>query len=56
MGMFEAGVNYYLTGSFGPKVLLEYQNRSLFASQAVETQLINTDRKGMLVMQFQVSF
>jgi hypothetical protein len=56
MVMFEAGVNYYLTGSFGPKVTLGYQNRGLFASQAGETQLVSTDRKGMLVMQFQVSF
>lgn len=56
MAMYEAGVNYYITGSFGPKVTLGYQSRNIFGTEAGETKQVVKDRKGMLVLQYQVSF
>ncbi|HSZ24975.1 MAG TPA: hypothetical protein VK766_04620 [Cytophagaceae bacterium] len=56
MWMFEAGVNYYLTGTFGPKITLGYQNRPVFELFEGETKHMQTTRKSMVVLQFQVSF
>lgn len=58
MSMFEAGFNYYITGTFGPKISLSYQNRSVYEAtlQARETKLNPSARKGMLVLQYQISF
>jgi hypothetical protein len=30
MSLYELGANYYLTGTFGPKLSLGYQNRAIF--------------------------
>ncbi len=55
MTMFEGGVNYYFAGKFGPKVTLGYQNRAVFENNG-GSQLTETTRKGMYMVQFQVSF
>jgi hypothetical protein len=56
MTMFEGGINYYLTGSYGPKVTLGYQNRAIFKTVAGESKQVENGRKGMVVLQYQVSF
>lgn len=58
MTLFEAGFNYYLTGTFGPKISLCYQNRSVFETTlaAGDTKFNSSARKGMLVLQYQISF
>jgi hypothetical protein len=58
MTMYEMGINFYLTGTFGPKVSLGYQNRGIFESklQTGETTFHSAGRRGMLVLQYQVSF
>jgi hypothetical protein len=58
MSMYEVGLNYYLTGTFGPKISLGYQNRGIFktALQTGETKFDSNGRRGMLVLQYQVSF
>ena len=55
MSMYELGANYYLTGTFGPKISLGYQNRAIFEKTS-NTAYPQSDRKDMLVLQFQVSF
>ncbi len=54
MSLYELGANYYLTGTLGPKLSLGYQNRAIF--EKTGTQYPQSDRKDMLVLQFQVSF
>jgi hypothetical protein len=54
MSMYELGANYYLTGTLGPKLSLGYQSRAIFEKTAVKYP--QSDRKDMLVLQFQVSF
>jgi hypothetical protein len=54
MSLYELGANYYLTGTLGPKVSLGYQNRSIF--EKTGAQYPQSDRKSMIVLQFQVSF
>lgn len=54
MSLYELGANYYLTGTLGPKLSLGYQNRAIFEETAIEYP--QSDRKDMLVLQFQVSF
>jgi hypothetical protein len=56
MVMFEAGINYYITGGGGSKITLGYQNRPLFESVTGETKLVETGRKNMVVLQYQVHF
>lgn len=56
MTMFEGGINYYFAGKFGPKVTLGYQNRAVFDNVPGNTKLVETTRKGMYMIQFQVSF
>ena len=55
MSWYELGVNYYLTGSLGPKLSLGWQNRAIF-EKTVTGKYTQSDRKNMLMMQFQVSF
>ncbi|MDG1870957.1 MAG: hypothetical protein P8I78_03215, partial [Flavobacterium sp.] len=54
MSMYELGANYYLTGNLGPKLSLGYQNRALFENNA--EKYTQSDRKGMAMLQLQVSF
>jgi hypothetical protein len=56
MVMYEAGINYYFAGSWGPKVSLGYQDRSVFGIVAGEAKQVEITRKGMLVLQYQISF
>lgn len=56
MTMFEAGINYYITGTFGPKVTLGYQNRGIFKPVAGQIQQVSNGRRGMLVLQYQICF
>jgi hypothetical protein len=53
MSLYELGANYYLTGTFGPKLSLGYQIE-LFWKTGI--QYPQSDRKSMLVLQFQISF
>lgn len=55
MSMYELGVNYYFTGTLGPKVTLGYQNRAIF-DKSVTDKNPQTDRKSMVNLQLQVSF
>ena len=54
MSMYELGANYYLTGTLGPKLSLGYQSRAIFEKTGIKYP--QSDRKDMLVLQFQVSF
>jgi hypothetical protein len=56
MIMYEAGVNYYFVGTHGPKLTLGYQDRSVFRTEAGEKKQIDFTRKGMVVLQLQISF
>ena len=56
MSMFELGFNYYITGKLASKITLGYQSRSVFSSTQGQTKLVETDRKGMLTLQYQISF
>jgi len=56
MTMIEAGVNYYITGTLGPKFTLGYQNRSVFEPKTGEQKLFQTTRNHMLTAQLQVNF
>lgn len=55
MTMYELGVNYYTTGTFGPKFSLNYQNRAIY-DKTLTGQYKQSDRLGMVVLQCQVSF
>lgn len=55
MTMYELGVNYYFTGTLGPKVSLGYQNRAIF-DKAITGKNPQSDRKSMVVLQMQISF
>lgn len=55
MTMYELGANYYTTGTFGPKISLNYQNRAVFDKTLVG-EYKQSDRLGMVVLQCQVSF
>jgi len=55
MSLYELGANYYLTGSLGPKLSLGWQNRAIF-ERPVTGKYTQSDRKNMLMLQFQVSF
>ena len=55
MTMYELGVNYYTTGTFGPKFSLNYQNRAIY-DKTLTGQYKQSDRLAMVVLQCQVSF
>lgn len=55
MTMYELGVNYYTTGTLGPKFSLNYQNRAIY-DKTLTGQYKQSDRLGMVVLQCQVSF
>lgn len=55
MTMYEFGVNYYTTGTLGPKFSLNYQNRAVYDKTLIGAYK-QSDRLGMVVLQCQVSF
>ncbi|BFM44877.1 selenite/tellurite reduction operon porin ExtI [Flavobacterium sp. CFS9] len=55
MSMYELGVNYYTTGTLGPKFSLNYQNRAVYG-KTLAGAYKQSDRLGMVVLQCQVSF
>ncbi|URC11389.1 OprO/OprP family phosphate-selective porin [Flavobacterium sp. B183] len=55
MAMYELGVNYYTTGTLGPKFSLNYQNRAVY-NKSLTGSYKQSDRLGMVVLQCQVSF
>ncbi|MCA1918430.1 MAG: OprO/OprP family phosphate-selective porin [Flavobacterium piscis] len=55
MTMYELGVNYYTTGTLGPKFSLNYQNRAVYDKTLIGAYK-QSDRLGMVVLQCQVSF
>ncbi|CAA9199325.1 porin [Flavobacterium collinsii] len=55
MTMYELGVNYYTTGTLGPKFSLNYQNRAVYDKTLLGAYK-QSDRLGMVVLQCQVSF
>ncbi|WP_202703034.1 porin [Flavobacterium sp. UGB4466] len=55
MTMYELGVNYYTTGTLGPKFSLNYQNRAVYDKNPTGAYK-QSDRLGMVVLQCQVSF
>lgn len=55
MTMYELGVNYYTTGTLGPKFSLNYQNRAVYDKTLIGAYK-QRDRLGMVVLQCQVSF
>ncbi|MFH6942508.1 hypothetical protein [Flavobacterium sp. FlaQc-50] len=55
MTMYEIGANYYITGTFGPKFSLNYQNRAIYDNTLIG-KYKQSDRLGTVVLQCQVSF
>ena len=55
MTMYELGLNYYTTGTLGPKFSLNYQNRAVYDKTLIGAYK-QSDRLGMVVLQCQVSF
>jgi hypothetical protein len=53
MVMFESGLNWYVNGTHGTKLTVNYQNRPVFVQQG--TIVSNTQRKGMIQLQLQLS-
>jgi hypothetical protein len=53
MNVIDVGVNWLIKGHNG-KLILDYQQRPVYASQAGE--LVKTDNKGQVVLQYQVFF
>jgi hypothetical protein len=51
MLQYDAGLNWYISG-YRSKLTLNYQNRPVFSS----TDLKESDRKSMVVLQFQIAF
>jgi hypothetical protein len=50
MFQYDAGINWYISG-YRSKLTLNYQNRPIFSS----TDLKESDRKSMVVLQFQIA-
>jgi len=55
MVMAEAGFNLFLTGTHTSKLSMVYQNRPVFSTNVAGVNF-QSDRKSMVVMQYQVSF
>lgn len=54
MIMYEGGFNYYINGTTGNKISLEYQSRPVYDKDTAGNSVV-TSRKGMFVVQYQVS-
>jgi len=55
MAVFDAGITWLIKGH-NSKFSLDYQNRPYFAASAVGATPTQTERRGMCVLQYQVSF
>lgn len=55
MVMVEGGVNVFITGTHNSKLSLNYQNRPIF-STAASGKALESDRRSMAVIQYQVTF
>lgn len=55
MALYEGGVNWLINGSHNSKLTLGYQSRPIFTKD-VNGDWKSTNRKGMVVLQYQVSF
>ncbi|MDR0803322.1 hypothetical protein [Fluviicola sp.] len=53
--MCEGGINWLIHGTHGGKLSLGLQNRPVFANNT-NGEAVNTTRKNMLVLQYQISF
>ena len=54
MVMYEAGVNWYINGTHGQKLTVNYQSRPVFERQP-NSEITKTQRKGMFTLQFQIA-
>lgn len=54
MWMYEIGANYLIHGAHGQKISVVYQSRPTFSSE--NNEAVFTTRKGMTVLQYQVTF
>ncbi|NQV54156.1 MAG: hypothetical protein HQ500_13300 [Flavobacteriales bacterium] len=55
MLMAEGGMNWYLDGTTGSKVSVNYQSRPIFDANG-EGQFVEIARRGMIQLQYQISF
>ena len=53
--MCEGGINWLIHGTHGGKLTLALQNRSVFANNS-NGEAVQTSRKNMVVLQYQISF
>jgi hypothetical protein len=56
MALYEGGLNWLINGSHNSKLTLGYQSRPIFTQDATTNEWKSTARKGMVVLQYQVSF
>ena len=55
MNLHEGGLNWLISGDHKSKLTLAYQSRPIFNTSVNTGRKIETDRKGMVVLQYQVS-
>ena len=55
MVVYEAGLNWLINGGHNSKITLGYQSRPIYTKDT-NGEWINSSRKGMVVLQYQVSF
>jgi hypothetical protein len=55
MALYEAGINWLINGTHNSKLTLGYQSRPIYTLNS-SNEWANTSRKGMCVLQYQVSF
>lgn len=55
MVVYESGLNWLINGGHNSKVTLGYQSRPIYTKDS-GGEWINSSRKGMVVLQYQVSF
>ena len=53
MNVYDVGVNWLIKGHTS-KITLDYQSRPVYELQG--TDLVRSDRKGQVVLQYQISF
>jgi hypothetical protein len=53
--VYEAGLNWLINGGHNSKITLGYQSRPIYTKDN-NGEWINSSRKGMVVLQYQVSF
>ncbi len=55
MQVYEAGINWLINGTHNSKITLGYQSRPIYTKDT-NGEWVNSSRKGMAVLQYQVSF